>query len=75
MQMILKKRILRDFKENLPRYLALGLMVILGMYIVISLVRRYDCQRECKSGEGTVRGRRPVQPVCADEQRRTEETD
>ena len=35
MQMILKKRILRDFKENLPRYLALGLMVILGMYIVI----------------------------------------
>ncbi len=72
MQMILKKRILRDFKENLPRYLALGLMVILGMYIVISLV---DYQRECKSGEGTVRGRRPVQPVCADEQRRTEETD
>ncbi len=42
MQMILKKRILRDFKENLPRYLALGLMVILGMYIVISLVAAAD---------------------------------
>lgn len=38
MQKVLKKRILRDLKENLFRYIALGLMIILGMYIVISLV-------------------------------------
>lgn len=42
MQKILGKRILRDFKDNLPRYLALGVMVVLGMYIVISLVAAAD---------------------------------
>lgn len=42
MQKILRKRILRDFRKNLPRYLALGLMIILGMYIVISLVAAAD---------------------------------
>lgn len=38
MQKILRKRILRDLKENLFRYLALGFLVILGMYMVISVV-------------------------------------
>lgn len=42
MQKILKKRIFREFVENLPRYLALGLVIILGMYIVISLVAAAD---------------------------------
>ena len=38
MQKILRKRILRDLKENLFRYIALGLMIVLGMYLVISVV-------------------------------------
>lgn len=38
MQKILRKRLLRDLKENLFRYIALGLMIVLGMFIVISLV-------------------------------------
>lgn len=42
MQKILRKRILRDLKENLSRYLALGLLIILGMFIVISLVAAAD---------------------------------
>ncbi len=42
MQKILGKRILRDLKENLFRYLALGLMIVLGMYMVISLVGAAD---------------------------------
>lgn len=42
MQKILRKRVLRDLKENLFRYLALGFLIILGMYIVISLVGAAD---------------------------------
>lgn len=42
MQKILRKRILRDFKENLARYLALGLLIVLGMYIVVSLIAAAD---------------------------------
>jgi len=38
MQKVLRKRILRDFKENLFRYLALGGIIILCMYLVISLI-------------------------------------
>ena len=38
MQKILRKRILRNLRENLSRYLALGLMIVLGMFIVISMV-------------------------------------
>ena len=38
MQKILRKRIFRELKENLFRYIALGLMIIIGMFIVISLV-------------------------------------
>lgn len=42
MQKILRKRVLRDLKKNLFRYLALGFMIILGMYIIISLVGAAD---------------------------------
>ena len=38
MQKVLRKRIWRDFKSNLPRYLALPLLIILAMYLVVSLV-------------------------------------
>ena len=38
MQKVLRKRIWRDFKRNLPRYLALSLLIILAMYLVVSLV-------------------------------------
>ena len=38
MQKVLRKRIWRDFKSNLPRYLVLSLLIILAMYLVVSLV-------------------------------------
>lgn len=37
MQKILGKRIFRQFKSNFVKYMALGLMTALGMYLVISL--------------------------------------
>ncbi|MCM1181215.1 MAG: FtsX-like permease family protein [Clostridium sp.] len=42
MQKVLRKRIFRDLKENAFRYLALGLLIILGMYMIISLVGAAD---------------------------------
>lgn len=42
MQKVLRRRILRELQENMPRYLALGAMIVLGMYIVISLVAAAD---------------------------------
>lgn len=42
MQKILRKRILRDLRENLFRYLALGFLIILGMYMIVSLVGAAD---------------------------------
>lgn len=42
MQKILGKRILRDLKENCVRYLALGALIILCMYIIISLIGTAD---------------------------------
>lgn len=42
MQKILRKRVLRDLKDNLFRYLALGLLIVLAMYIVISIVAAAD---------------------------------
>ncbi len=42
MQKVLRKRILRDFKENLFRYLALAVMIVLCMYIIISLIGTAD---------------------------------
>ena len=38
MQKILRKRVLRDLKENFFRYLALGLLIILCMCMIGSLV-------------------------------------
>lgn len=42
MQKILRKRILRDLKENFFRYLALMLLIVLGMYMVIGIVGAAD---------------------------------
>ncbi|MDE5864486.1 MAG: ABC transporter permease [Lachnospiraceae bacterium] len=42
MQKILRKRTLRDLRENAFRYLALGFLIILGMYVIISLVGAAD---------------------------------
>ena len=38
MQKVLRKRVFRDLKENLFRYLALGFLIIIGMYIIVSLI-------------------------------------
>lgn len=38
MNRVLRKRIFRDIKENFWRWLALFLMIVLGMYIVVSMV-------------------------------------
>lgn len=38
MQKILLKRVLRNIRSNLIRYIALAAIIILGMYIVVSLV-------------------------------------
>lgn len=38
MQKILSKRVFRDLKSNFLRYLALFFLIVLGMYIVISLI-------------------------------------
>lgn len=38
MQKILRKRVFRDLKENLFRYIALGSLIILSMYMVVSLI-------------------------------------
>lgn len=38
MQKVLRKRVFRDLRENLFRYLALGFLVIIGMYIIVSLI-------------------------------------
>lgn len=42
MQRILRKRILRDLKKNFSRYLALSLMIVFGIYIIISLIGSAD---------------------------------
>lgn len=38
MQKVLRKRILRDLKENWFRYLALGMLIVLCMYIIVALL-------------------------------------
>lgn len=42
MKKIWRRRMFRDLKENRLRYLALGLLIILGMYMVIGLVGAAD---------------------------------
>lgn len=61
MQKVLRKRVLRDLKENFLRYLALGLLIVLGMYVVVSLIGAADTiiigtqrsaeQHVCEDGE------------------------
>lgn len=61
MQNILRKRVWRDLKENFLRYLALGLLIILGMYLVVSLIGAADTiitgtkqlaeQNKCEDGQ------------------------
>ena len=38
MQKVLRKRVLRDLKENVFRYIALAFLIIMGMYVIISLI-------------------------------------
>lgn len=42
MQKVLRKRIVRDLKENSVRYLALGALIILCMYIIVALLGAAD---------------------------------
>lgn len=42
MQNILRKRVWRDLKDNFLRYLALGFLIIFGMYLVVSLIGAAD---------------------------------
>lgn len=42
MQKILKKRVLRDLKSNAFRYFALSSLIILGMYLIVSIVGSAD---------------------------------
>lgn len=64
MQKILRKRVLRDLKENILRYLALGFLIILGMYLVVSIIAAADTiirgteelaeEHNCEDGEFSV---------------------
>lgn len=38
MQKVLRKRILRDLKKNAPRYIAIGFLIVLSMYLVVSML-------------------------------------
>ena len=38
MNKVLKKRILRDFKTNFSRYMALILLIVMGMYILVGMI-------------------------------------
>lgn len=38
MQKVLRKRVLRDLKNNLFRYIALAILIIMGMYVIVSLI-------------------------------------
>ena len=38
MQKVLRKRVLRDLKENVFRYIALAFLIIMGMYVIVSLI-------------------------------------
>lgn len=42
MQKILKKRVLRDLKSNAFRYCALSFLIVLGMYLIVSIVGSAD---------------------------------
>ena len=42
MRGILRKKLLRDLRGAWPRYMALGLMILLSMYLIISLIGAAD---------------------------------
>lgn len=42
MQKVLRKRVFRDLKENFLRYLALGLLIVLCMYLIVSIIGAAD---------------------------------
>lgn len=42
MNRILRKRLPRDCRHNLLRYLALVLLIVMGMYVVVSIVGAAD---------------------------------
>lgn len=42
MNRVLRKRLLRELKSNLLRYLALVMLIVMGMYIVVSVVGAAD---------------------------------
>lgn len=64
MQSILRKRVVRDLKENLFRYLALGVLIIFCMYLIVSMVSaaetimtgsaRYGKETKVEDGEFSV---------------------
>ena len=64
MQKVLFKRSIRDLKENLARYIALGALIIFSIYMVLSLVgaatatinqtAEYDSELNCEDGEFSV---------------------
>ncbi|WP_294407580.1 FtsX-like permease family protein [uncultured Ruminococcus sp.] len=64
MNKVLRKRLPRDLKSNFMRYLALTLLIVMGMYIVISVVGAADSiidgtdekciSNKCEDGEFSV---------------------
>lgn len=42
MNKVLNKRLLRDLKSNFFRYFALFILVVMGMYMVVSMVAAAD---------------------------------
>ena len=64
MQTILRKRVLRDLKENLFRYLALGILILVSMYLIVSMLgaaetiiqgsEHFEKQQNVEEGQFTV---------------------
>ena len=64
MQTILRKRVLRDLKENLFRYLALGILILVSMYLIVSMLgaaetiiqggEYFEKQQNVEAGQFTV---------------------
>lgn len=78
MQKVLRKRIFRDFKENLPRYLALAFLLILSMYMVVSVVGAAETvMRGFNNPEAEKQNVEDgsVFPLCSDEGERVGRTD
>lgn len=80
MQKILRKRIFRDLRENITQYFALGLMIVLGMFVVISMVSAADTimtkteeaakKQKIEDGQFTL-----FSPLSQDEKKKLNESD